>query len=103
MPGILQQQSPETTLQLDIKELHPTFGAEIDNVKLADLSDDDFKRVLELMAKAWLQVWGEALGLGVLMGLHSTASSSSVTQALPTQPMSSSPAASATSMIYVHT
>ncbi|KAK1077539.1 hypothetical protein LTR33_008002 [Friedmanniomyces endolithicus] len=70
MPGILQQQSPETTLQLDIKELHPTFGAEIDNVKLADLSDDDFKRVLELMAKAWLQVWGEALGLGLTDTTH---------------------------------
>ncbi len=56
MPGILQQQSPETTLQLDVKELHPTFGAEIDNVKLAELSDDDFKSVLELMAKACIQL-----------------------------------------------
>jgi len=55
MPGVLQQQPAETALQFHVKELHPTFGAEIDNVKLAELSEDGFKSVLKLMAKAYAQ------------------------------------------------
>ncbi|KAK3110504.1 hypothetical protein LTR53_015147, partial [Teratosphaeriaceae sp. CCFEE 6253] len=42
MPGVLQEQS--SPAPFNIKELHPTFGAEIDNVQLADLSEEDFKQ-----------------------------------------------------------
>ena len=52
MPGVLQEERPASPAQFNLKEIHPTFGAEIDNVKLADLSEEEFKHVLDLMAKA---------------------------------------------------
>ena len=45
MPGVLQEARPASPAQFNVKELHSTFGAEIDNVKLADLSEGDFKPV----------------------------------------------------------
>ncbi|KAK5719026.1 hypothetical protein LTR17_015451 [Elasticomyces elasticus] len=51
MPGILSRESPS---QIEAKELHPTFGAEISDVQLAELSDDGFQNILDLMGKASL-------------------------------------------------
>jgi hypothetical protein len=49
MPGVIQNSSQDSLIKL--KELHPTFGAEIEDLNLATISDTDFKTVLELMSK----------------------------------------------------
>ncbi len=49
MPGLISDSLPST--QLNVKPLHPTFGAEVEGVDLQHLSDDDFQEILALMAK----------------------------------------------------
>lgn len=49
MPGIIQKEpSPEG---LTIKELHPTFGAEIEGVDFENLSEAQFAEIKSAMAK----------------------------------------------------
>ncbi|KAI1440638.1 taurine catabolism dioxygenase [Annulohypoxylon stygium] len=48
MPGVIQE-SPFKTIQ--VKELHPTFGAEVSGVNFQDLSEEQFKEILAAMAK----------------------------------------------------
>ncbi|KAK3670957.1 hypothetical protein LTR78_009235 [Recurvomyces mirabilis] len=50
MPGILQTSSSNTT-RWQVKELHQTFGAEIEDLNLATISDEDFTTILDLMSK----------------------------------------------------
>jgi len=51
MPGLLKNSEFK---HLQIRELHPTFGAEIDGVDLANASDEEFQEVLAAMAKVRL-------------------------------------------------
>ncbi|KAI0026018.1 alpha-ketoglutarate-dependent 2,4-dichlorophenoxyacetate dioxygenase [Xylariomycetidae sp. FL0641] len=48
MPGLIQE-SPFKTIQ--IKELHPTFAAEVTGVNFQDVSDEQFAEILAAMAK----------------------------------------------------
>lgn len=49
MPGIIQKEpSPGG---LTIKELHPTFGAEIEGVDFENLSEAQFAEIKSAMAK----------------------------------------------------
>jgi alpha-ketoglutarate-dependent 2,4-dichlorophenoxyacetate dioxygenase len=48
MPGLIQTSSFQ---KLDVKPLHPTFGAEIENVNLSNVSDETFQEILAAMAK----------------------------------------------------
>lgn len=48
MPGIIQEPSPEG---LTIKELHPSFGAEIEGVDFENLSEAQFVEIKSAMAK----------------------------------------------------
>ena len=50
MPGIIQPPSQDPA-KWQIKELHSTFGAEIEDLNLATINDEDFSTVLELMSK----------------------------------------------------
>ncbi len=45
MPGLIH------TPSLDIKPLHPTFGAEIEGLNLTNVSDATFQEILVAMAK----------------------------------------------------
>lgn len=49
MPGIFSESKPES--QLNVKPLHPTFGAEVEGVNFETLTDDDFEKIRALMAK----------------------------------------------------
>ncbi|KAH8778506.1 hypothetical protein F5883DRAFT_215803 [Diaporthe sp. PMI_573] len=48
MPGTIQEPSPEG---LTVKELHPTFGAEIEGVDFENLSDAQFAEIKAALAK----------------------------------------------------
>jgi alpha-ketoglutarate-dependent 2,4-dichlorophenoxyacetate dioxygenase len=48
MPGLIQT---STFQKLNIKPLHPTFGAEIEDVNLSNVSDETFQEILAAMAK----------------------------------------------------
>ncbi|KAI1380214.1 taurine catabolism dioxygenase [Hypoxylon crocopeplum] len=48
MPGLIQE-SPFKTIT--VKELHPTFGAEVSGVNFNDLSEEQFSEILAAMAK----------------------------------------------------
>lgn len=48
MPGLIQE-SPFKTIA--VKELHPTFGAEVSGVNFQDLSDEQFREIVSAMAK----------------------------------------------------
>ena len=48
MPGLLTQ--PEFAT-IAIRELHPTFAAEVDGVNFQDLSDQQFTEVVAALAK----------------------------------------------------
>ncbi|KAL1883954.1 hypothetical protein Daus18300_000062 [Diaporthe australafricana] len=48
MPGIIQEPSPEG---LTVKELHPTFGAEIEGVDFENLSEAQFNEIKSALAK----------------------------------------------------
>ncbi|KAK6957123.1 hypothetical protein Daesc_002408 [Daldinia eschscholtzii] len=48
MPGLIQE-SPFKTIT--VKELHPTFGAEVSGVNFQDLSDEQFGEIIAAMAK----------------------------------------------------
>ena len=49
MPGILIQDAPFKTLR--VKELHPTFGAEIEGVDFDNVSDETLGEIISAMAK----------------------------------------------------
>ena len=48
MPGLIQETPFKT---ITIKELHPTFGAEVQGVNFAQLSDEQFQEVQAALAK----------------------------------------------------
>ncbi|KAL7622144.1 hypothetical protein AAE478_007646 [Parahypoxylon ruwenzoriense] len=48
MPGLIQE-SPFKTIT--VKELHPTFAAEVSGVNFQDLSEEQFQEILAAMAK----------------------------------------------------
>ena len=48
MPGIIQETSPEG---LTVKELHPTFGAEIEGVDFENLSEAQFSEIKSALTK----------------------------------------------------
>jgi hypothetical protein len=48
MPGTIQEPSPDG---LTVKELHPTFGAEIEGVDFENLSDAQFAEIKAALAK----------------------------------------------------
>lgn len=48
MPGLLQQPAFKT---ITVKQLHPTFGAEIQGVDFDNLSDEQFDEVKAALAK----------------------------------------------------
>ncbi|KAF2465679.1 alpha-ketoglutarate-dependent 2,4-dichlorophenoxyacetate dioxygenase [Lindgomyces ingoldianus] len=48
MPGLVQESTFKT---ITVKELHPTFGAEIEGVNFPNPSEEQFKEVLAAMAK----------------------------------------------------
>jgi alpha-ketoglutarate-dependent 2,4-dichlorophenoxyacetate dioxygenase len=49
MPGLIQEGGPFKTIR--VKELHPTFGAEIEGVDFPNPSEEQFKELLAAMAK----------------------------------------------------
>lgn len=53
MPGIVSESKPES--HLNVKPLHPTFGAEVEGVNFETLTDDDFEQIRALMAKVIIQ------------------------------------------------
>lgn len=52
MPGIIQEPSAEG---LTVKELHPTFGAEIEGVDFENLSEAQFAGIKSALAKVLSQ------------------------------------------------
>jgi alpha-ketoglutarate-dependent 2,4-dichlorophenoxyacetate dioxygenase len=48
MPSLIQETPFKT---ITIKELHPTFGAEVQGVNFAQLSDEQFQEVQAALAK----------------------------------------------------
>jgi hypothetical protein len=77
MPGLIQDQ--QTTQPLNLKPLHPTFGAEITDVDLTNVAEETFQQVLAAMAKV---VSSKIISiLHLADNCNSTASSSSATQA----------------------
>lgn len=51
MPGAIQDEAAPQPTVLNVKELHPTFGAEITDFLLEDCNDVDFQQILALIAK----------------------------------------------------
>ena len=49
MPGILLKDTPFETIT--IKELHPSYGAEIIGADFHNMSDEQFKEIKAAMAK----------------------------------------------------
>ncbi|RFU35443.1 hypothetical protein B7463_g865, partial [Scytalidium lignicola] len=56
MPGLIQE-SPFKTIT--VKELHPTFGAEVEGVDFHNLSDEQFNEIVAAMAKYGICVFRE--------------------------------------------
>lgn len=54
MPGIIQEPSPEG---LTVKELHPTFGAEIEGVNFENLSEAQFAEIKAALSKVRSHIW----------------------------------------------
>lgn len=54
MPGIIQEPSPEG---LTIKELHPTFGAEIEGVDFENLTEAQFGEIKAALSKVRSHTW----------------------------------------------
>lgn len=50
MPGLIQETPFKT---ITVKELHPTFGAQVDGVDFQNLSEEQYKEVLSALAKVW--------------------------------------------------
>lgn len=48
MPGAIQEPSPEG---LTVKELHPTFGAEIEGVDFENLTEAQFAEIKAALSK----------------------------------------------------
>lgn len=49
MPGVLLQDTPFQTIS--IKELHPSYGAEVIGADFKNMSDEQFKEIKAAMAK----------------------------------------------------
>lgn len=49
MPGVLLQDAPFKTIS--VKELHPTFGAEVIGANFHDMSDEQLQEIKAAMAK----------------------------------------------------
>lgn len=49
MPGLLIRDTPFKTIK--VKELHPTFGAEVEGVDFNNLSEETLQEILSAMAK----------------------------------------------------
>ncbi|KAL1879104.1 hypothetical protein VTK73DRAFT_7328 [Phialemonium thermophilum] len=49
MPGLVTQDTPFKTIK--VKELHPTFGAEIEGVDFDNVSDETLQEIIAAMAK----------------------------------------------------
>jgi hypothetical protein len=53
MPGLVEKAAAADTFKtINVKELHPTFGAEIEGVDFPHPSDEQFEEILKAMAKA---------------------------------------------------
>jgi alpha-ketoglutarate-dependent taurine dioxygenase len=98
MPGLIQTPSFQ---KLDIKPLHPTFGAEIENVNLTNVSDETFQEILAAMAQVGYILL--SISLSAAKRMCSMGSAFSETRAWTTQLMSSSLGASATWTTLGHT
>ncbi len=48
MPGLIQETPFKT---LTVRELHPTFGAEVEGVDFENLTDEGLQEILAAMAK----------------------------------------------------
>lgn len=48
MPGLVKEDELKT---LTVKELHPTFAAEVSGVNFQNLSEEQFQEILAAMAK----------------------------------------------------
>jgi len=48
MPGVVQE-SPFKTFT--VREIHPTFGAEVEGVDFQNLTDESFQEIIAAMAK----------------------------------------------------
>ena len=48
MPGLVKEDDFKT---LTVKELHPTFAAEVSGVNFQNLSEEQFQEILAAMAK----------------------------------------------------
>lgn len=48
MPGLIQENQFKT---LTVRELHPTFAAEVSGVNFNDVPEEQFSEILEAMAK----------------------------------------------------
>lgn len=53
MPGIVNEDEFKT---ITVKELHPTFAAEVSGVDFQNLSDNQFQEVMAAMAKVRTQL-----------------------------------------------
>lgn len=92
MPGLLTQSTPFRTIT--IKELHPSFGAEIQDVDFQNMSDEQFQEIKAAMAK----VCRPSSPIFLYSPRHSTASLFFATLASLTPSMSNSPRALASSI-----
>lgn len=48
MPGLIQENQFKT---ITVKELHPTFAAEVSGVNFHNLSEEQFSEIIDAMAK----------------------------------------------------
>lgn len=51
MPGILKDEEEQPFETIRVKQLHPTFAAEISGVDFENLSEEQFSDILAAMAK----------------------------------------------------
>lgn len=94
MPGIVTQDGPFKTIT--IKELHPTFGAEISGCDFENMTDEQFAEIKAAMAKVMHPSYSLMNRLSDFTS-SSMASSSSATQVSQMPNTSTSPPVSAPS------
>lgn len=51
MPGLLNDEEEQPFETIKVKQLHPTFAAEISGVNFENLSEEQFSDILAAMAK----------------------------------------------------
>lgn len=54
MPGLIQEDQFKT---ISVKELHPTFAAEVSGVNFQDMSEEQFSEIIDAMAKVRLYTY----------------------------------------------